>query len=116
MGVVERMERSSAGGLAMNWESNQYAIVVEEPARNGYPPMVDYVDARNPRMIGHRSVINPPPPHFTYSLLELRPTIARLRKSYPGAHIEAHEIAFIDHAAMSERWSAAHSRWKEVRS
>jgi len=34
----------------------QFAIVVEKPM--GTP---DYVDARNPRLIGHISVINPPP-------------------------------------------------------
>ena len=42
-------------------EVKQFAIVVEGPF--GTP---DYVDAHNPHMTGHTSVINPPPAHYTY--------------------------------------------------
>jgi hypothetical protein len=52
-------------------------------------------------------VLNSPPPHYTYSLVELRATMALLRKSYPDAHIEAHEVEHIDHRAMMDRWSKA---------
>jgi hypothetical protein len=37
--------------------------------------------------------------------LEMREALSLLRKSYPDAHIEAHEVAHIDHRAMIERWS-----------
>jgi hypothetical protein len=89
------------------FETKQFTILVERAAINGYPPSVDYVDARNPRMIGHTSVINAPSPNYTYSISELRPTIALLRSRYPDAHIEAHEVAHIDRRAMIDRWSKA---------
>jgi hypothetical protein len=90
----------------------QFALVVEQAAKNGYPSSVDYVDAHNPRMIGHASTINPPPPNYTYSALELRQVIDLLRKQYPNAQIEANEVAYIDHGATIERWSRAHRGWK----
>jgi len=37
-------------------EAKQFAIVVDRPAHNGYPAAVDYVDARNPKVIGWRAV------------------------------------------------------------
>src|SRR5215813_6909587 len=92
--------------------SKQFAIVVDMPAHNGYRATVDYVDAKNPRLIGHTSVINPPPPHYTYSMLELRQAMKLLRENYPEAHIEAHEVAYIDHRAMIERWSAMRAKWQ----
>jgi len=91
----------------MMTETKQFAIVVDSPAYNGYPPAVDYVNVKNPRLIGRTSVINPPPPHYTYSMLELRQAMKLLRESCPEAHIEAHEVVYIDHRAMIERWSKA---------
>jgi len=96
----------------MNDEPKQFAILIERAAQNGYPPSVDYVDARNPQIIGHTSAINPPPPHYTYSARELRAALYLLRKSYPDAHIEAHEVAYIDNHAMAARWSRAYREWK----
>lgn len=111
----EETEMSGAGSAAQgaeamsetDLETKQFAIVVERAPQNGYPTMVDYVDVHNPRMPGLQSVINPPPSHYTYSLIELRSAMALLRKAYPDAYIEAHEVAYIDHAAMLERWSQA---------
>jgi hypothetical protein len=54
----------------------QFAIVIDSAAHNGYPAAVDYVDVRNPRLIGHTSVINPPAAHYTYSMLEMREAVA----------------------------------------
>jgi hypothetical protein len=88
-------------------ETKQFAIVVERASQNGYPTMVDYVDVHNPRTPGLQSVFNPPPAHYTYSLVELRAAMALLRKAYPDAQIEAHEVVYINHAAMVERWSRA---------
>ena len=58
-------------------------------------------------MPGLQSFINPPPAHYTYSVVELGSAMALLRKAYPDAQIEAHEVAYIDHAAMVERSSRA---------
>ena len=105
------------GSIDRPWEdedfgrTKQFAIVVERAAQNGYPSTVDYVLARN-SMIGHTSTIHPPPPEYTYSAVELREAMARLRKSYPDAQIEAHEVAYIDDGAMRERWSKSNREWK----
>jgi len=88
-------------------EVKQFAIVVEGPF--GTP---DYVDAHNPRMTGHTSVINPPPAHYTYTLLEMKEAVARLRKCCPDARIEAHEVEHIDHSAMRKRWGEAYRKRK----
>lgn len=97
----------------MTEDHKQFAIVVEQRAQNGYPPLVDYVDAHNPQMIGHTSTIHPPPANYTYSALELRAAMQCLRGSYPNAQIEAHEVAYIDDRAMRERWSNAREGVRE---
>jgi hypothetical protein len=58
-------------------------------------------------MIGHTS--DPPPPYYTYSMLEMQKAMKLLREGCPEAHIEADEVAYIDHSAMIERWSEARS-------
>jgi hypothetical protein len=116
-----RSETQEAGEAAMSAQSDddpgiskQFAIIVERPAMNGSPPMVDYVNAHNRRLIEHTSTIRPPPADYTYSMLELKEALALLRRSYPGAQIEAHEVAHIDALAMSERWSKARREWKRA--
>jgi hypothetical protein len=74
--------------------TKQFAIVVDKPAHNG----------------GRTSVINPPPPNYTYSMLEMQKAMKLLHELYPEAHIEAHEVAYIDHHTMPERWSKARLR------
>ena len=88
-------------------EVKQFAIVVEGPF--GTP---DYVDAHSPHTTGHTSIIKPPPANYTYSLLEMKEAVDRLRKKSPDAHIEAHEVAHIDHAAMRTRWREAFRKRK----
>jgi hypothetical protein len=51
------------------------------------------------------SVISPPPERFQYSSIELPCAMAVLKRDYPHAFIAAHEVDYIDHTKMCERWA-----------
>jgi hypothetical protein len=84
----------------------KYAIIVE--MEDGVPAYVQVGE----RCFGHTSVINPPPEHYQYTASELLDAMKALKRAYPTAFIAAHEIEYIDHNAMIERWGR---KYQEIR-
>ena len=78
----------------------RYAIVVEK--EDDVPTYVQVSE----RCFGHTSIINPPPGHYQYTATELPNAMKAVRRAYPTAFIAAHEVDYVDHNAMIERWGS----------
>jgi hypothetical protein len=84
----------------------KYAIVVEK--EDDVPSYVQVCE----RSFGHTSIINPPPEHYQYTAVELPNAMKAVKSAYPTAFVAAHEVDYIDHNAMNERWG---SKYQEIR-